>query len=66
MMFIGKFSETCQANMIAGKSTPPKDQLDDWSLIKWENKNNPKILRIARELIFVAYQSDKRPDATWN
>lgn len=65
MMFIGKFSEACQANMIAGKSTPPKDQLDDWSLIKWENKNNPQILRIARELIFVAYQSDKRPDATW-
>ena len=65
MMFIGKFSENCQENMKAGKSTPPKEQLDDWSLIKWENKNNPKILRIARELIFVAYQSDKRPDATW-
>lgn len=65
MMFIGKFSETCQANMIAGKATSPKEQLDDWSLIKWENKNNPKILRIARELIFVAYQSDKHPDATW-
>lgn len=65
MMFIGKFSEKCQENMKGGKSTPPKEQLDDWSLIKWENKNNPKILRIARELIFVAYQSDKRPDATW-
>ncbi len=65
MMFIGKFSEKCQENMKTGKSTPPKEQLDDWSLIKWENKNNPKILRIARELIFVAYQSDKRPDATW-
>lgn len=65
MMFIGKFSEKCQANMIAGKSTPPKEQLDDWSLIKWENKNHPKILRLARELIFVAYQSDKRPNATW-
>ncbi len=65
MMFIGKFSEKCQANMLAGKATSPKEQLDDWSLIKWENKNNPQILRIARELIFVAYQSDKRPDATW-
>ena len=65
MMFIGKFSEKCQANMIAGKATSPKEQLDDWSLIKWENKNNPKILRLARELIFVAYQSDKRPSATW-
>ncbi len=65
MMFIGKFSEKCQQNMIAGKSTSPKEQLDDWSLIKWENKNNPKILRLARELIYVAYQSDKRADATW-
>lgn len=65
MMFIGKFSEKCQTNMLAGKATSPKEQLDDWSLIKWENKNNPKILRIARELIFVAYQSDKRPDASW-
>lgn len=65
MMFIGKFSEKCQANMLAGKTTSPKEQLDDWSLIKWENKNNPKILRLARELIFVAYQSDKRPSATW-
>ena len=65
MMFIGKFSDKCQTNMIAGKSTPPKEQLSDGSLIKWENKNNPKILRMARELIFVAYQSDRRPDATW-
>ena len=38
MMFIGKFSMKCQANMIAGKATTPKEQLDDWSLIKWENK----------------------------
>ena len=65
MMFVGKFSEKCQTNMLAGKTTSPKEQLDDWSLIKWENKNNPQILRIARELIFVAYQSDKRPDTTW-
>ena len=65
MMFIGKFSEKCQANMLAGKATSPKEQLDDWSLVKWENKNNPQILRLARELIFVAYQSDKRPSATW-
>ena len=65
MMFIGKFSDKCQANMIAGKSTPPKEQLSDGSLIKWENKNNPEILRKARELIFVAYQSDRRQEATW-
>lgn len=57
MMFIGKFSETCQKNMLSGKSTSPKEQLSDGSLIKWENKNNPRILRIARELIWVAYNS---------
>ena len=65
MMFIGKFSDKCQENMIAGKSTPPKEQLSDGSLIKWENKNNPKILRIARELIWVAYNSDLNPDASF-
>ena len=65
MMFIGRFSPVCESNMKAGKSTPPKDQLSDGSLIKWENKNNEKILRIARELIFVAYQSDRRPEATY-
>lgn len=65
MMFIGKFSDKCQENMIAGKSTPPKEQLSDGSLIKWENKNNPKILRIARELIWVAYNSDLTPDASF-
>ena len=57
MMFIGKFSDKCQENMIAGRSTSPKEQLSDGSLIKWENKNNPKILGKARELIFVAYNS---------
>jgi len=65
MMFIGKFSDECQKNMIAGKNTSPKDQLSDGSLIKWENKNNPKILRMARELIWVAYNADKNPDAEY-
>lgn len=45
--------------MMAGKSTSPKEQLADGSLIKWENKNNPTVLKIARELIWVAYNSDK-------
>jgi putative DNA methylase len=61
LMFIGKFSELCQANMKAGKNTSPKEQLSDGSLIKWENKNNPKILRMARELIWVAYNAEKQP-----
>ena len=62
MMFIGKFSDVCQVNMKKGKATPSKDQLSDGSLIKWENKNNPKILNMARELIWVAYNSSKNPE----
>lgn len=62
MMFIGKFSDKCQQNMLAGKSTPPKEQLSDGSLIKWENKNNKKILRKARELIYVAYHAEREPE----
>lgn len=62
LMFIGKFSEKCQKEMLAGKSTTPKEQLDEGSLIKWENKNNPRILRMARELIWVAYNAEKYPD----
>lgn len=65
MMFIGKFSDKCQENMIAGTSTSPKEQLSDGSLIKWENKNNPKILGKARELIFVAYNADRDPQSSF-
>ena len=63
MMFIGRFSPACSENMKNGKATPPKGQLSDGSLIKWENKNNPRILRMARELLWVAYNADKRPNA---
>ena len=63
MMFIGRFSPACSENMKNGKDTPPKGQLSDGSLIKWENKNNPRILRMARELLWVAYNADKRPNA---
>lgn len=66
MMFIGKFSDKCQQNMIQGKSTPPKEQLSDGSLIKWENKNNPKILRMARELIYVAYHAEREPEMEYD
>lgn len=61
MMFIGKFSDKCQQNMLEGKKTAQKDKLSDSSLIKWENKNNPIILGKARELIFVAYNAEKDP-----
>jgi adenine-specific DNA methylase len=59
MMFIGKFSNKCQANMIAGKSTSPADQLAEGSLIKWENKNNEAVLGIARKLIWVAFHAER-------
>lgn len=57
--FIGKFSDTAQRDIIEGKKPSPKTQLSDGSLVKWENKNNEKVLRIARELIWVAYNSEK-------
>ena len=66
LMFIGKFSDQCQQNMLVGKSTPPKEQLSDGSLIKWENKNDAKVLRRARELIFVAYNAEKTPNITYD
>lgn len=40
LMFIGKFSPKYMENERLGKTTPPKDQFSDFSLIKWENKNN--------------------------
>ncbi len=59
MMFVGKFSDKCQRNMLAGKTTAPSEQLDANCLIKWENKNDERVLGIARKLIWVAYHSDK-------
>lgn len=65
LMFIGKFSSPCQQNMLAGKSTPSKDQIQEGCLIKWESKNNPVVLRLARLLIWVAYNAERRPEATY-
>ena len=62
LMFIGKFSEVCQNNLKKNQNTTAKDILSNGSLIKWENKNNPKILRIARELIYIAYNSELNPE----
>lgn len=62
LMFIGKFSPLCQQNMLKGKSTAAKDQLDNGSLIKWDNKNNKEILNKARKLIWVAYNADKQTE----
>lgn len=65
LMFIGKFSYQCQQNMLAGKSTPSKDQIQEGCLIKWESKNNPVVLRLARLLIWVAYNAERRSEATY-
>lgn len=57
LMFIGKFSDKCQKEMIAGESTPQKDLIAKASLIKCENRDND-IINKARELIFIAYNSE--------
>ena len=62
LMFIGKFSEKCQSNMIAGKATSPREQIQDGCLIKWESKNNPQVLEIARKIIWVAHNAEKYPN----
>lgn len=65
LMFIGKFSHPCQLNMLAGKSTPSKDQIQEGCLIKWESKNDPVVLRLARLLIWVAYNAERHPEASY-
>lgn len=57
MMFIGKFSDKYVQDEKLGKKTPAKNQLSDYSLIKWDNKNDEHILNVARKLIFVAHNA---------
>ena len=59
LMFIGKFSDKCASDMLSGKSTPQKELVSDFSLIKCEARFDKNVLRIARELIWVAYNSEK-------
>ena len=66
LMFIGKFSDACQKNMKAGKSTPAKDQIQEGCLIRWESRNDKKVLALARKLIWVAYNAEQRPEATYH
>lgn len=56
LMFIGHFSKESQKLMKKGELSS-KDTLGSGSLIKWEEKDNDKVIDIAQELIFVAYQS---------
>jgi adenine-specific DNA methylase len=54
LMFIGKFSDEYAHNERMGKSTAANKQLSDYSLIKWDNKNNEGIINKARKLIWVS------------
>lgn len=57
-MFIGRFSAEAEQAMLLKKPTPPASKmLSDFSLIKWDNKNNEEILDKARKLIWVAHNS---------
>jgi putative DNA methylase len=58
LMFIGKFSDDFVRAERQGKTVSSGEQISDASLIKWESKNNEKILRIARTLIWVAHNSE--------
>ena len=66
MMFIGKFSDECQNNMRSGKNTAPANLLSNGSLVKWENKNNQELLRIARLLIWVSFNSEQSPESSFD
>jgi len=57
MMFIGKFSTDYSLNEKAGKATPTAKLISDYSLIKWENKDNTAVIGKARKLIWVAQNS---------
>lgn len=61
LTFIGKYSDTFIANEKAGKATASGHQISEHSLIKWDNKNNEKILNIARKLIWVAHNATPQP-----
>lgn len=65
LMFIGKFSPVCQANMLKGKNTASKEQLSEGCLIKWESKNDKVVLTKARKLIWVAYNAGQNPNASF-
>jgi putative DNA methylase len=57
-LFIGKFSPEMEAHLLLQKPKPGAGkQLTDQSLIKWDNKNDEKIIGKARKLIWVAHNS---------
>ena len=64
-MFIGKFTDDMQQHLLHQKAKPgANNQLNDYSLIKWDNKNNEEIIGKARKLIWVAHNSKEPGTAT--
>lgn len=55
LRFIGGFSHKYQECSKLGKKCPPKNQLSDFSLIKWENRLNEEVLNKARKLLWVSH-----------
>lgn len=57
-MFIGKFTNEMQQHLLHQKPKPSaNNQLNDFSLIKWDNRSNEIIINKARKLIWVAQNS---------
>ena len=57
-MFIGKFTTEMQQHLLHSKPKPVAGKmLTDFSLIKWDNKNNEIIIGKARKLIWVAHNA---------
>jgi len=64
-MFIGKFTNEMQQHLLHQKPKPAAgNQLSDFSLIKWDNKNNEAIIGKARKLIWVAHNAATGQSAT--
>jgi adenine-specific DNA methylase len=64
-MFIGKFTDDMQQHLLHQKPKPAAgNQLSDFSLIKWDNKNNETIIGKARKLIWVAHNAHTGKTAT--
>jgi len=63
-MFIGKFTEEMQQHLLNQKAKPSaNNQLNDYSLIKWDNKNNEEIIGKARKLIWVSHNAKNNTEA---
>ena len=65
LCFIGKFSEEASSKMIRNENVD-RDCLSVRTLVRWESKNNSDVLKIARKLIWVAYNSDNNAEKTFD